>query len=274
MPRRATLSSTSVNPTRLFTVSFPARVKQMPSRPKPPPEDEIDEMFVKGTGPGGQKIVRFSLHELWNMGLELICMLPHPQNKTNSAVQLRHRPTGIVVKSQATRSRSQNRAIARSLLAARLDELWNGPVSRTAVVAVSKQKKKANATKKARRKYRKLEEEKDRTNLDDGGRRDECVEGLSVGSPVRNTIKAAVGASGAAKVGSAAGRLISVDEEDDDDVDEDSLIEEQVEQTEEEEEDEGDEDNDEDEEDQGEVWRVGKKMDSKRRSNRPGHVFL
>ncbi|KIH90897.1 hypothetical protein SPBR_01025 [Sporothrix brasiliensis 5110] len=100
----------------------------MPSRPKPPPEDEIDEMFVKGTGPGGQKI-------------------------------LRHKPTGIVVKSQATRSRTENRAIARSLLAARLDELANGAESRTAVVAAAKQKKKANATKKARRKYRKLEEE-------------------------------------------------------------------------------------------------------------------
>jgi len=31
--------------------------RQMPSRPKPPPEDEIEEAFLKGSGPGGQKIV-------------------------------------------------------------------------------------------------------------------------------------------------------------------------------------------------------------------------
>ncbi|CAK7210909.1 hypothetical protein SBRCBS47491_000938 [Sporothrix bragantina] len=144
MASRSTHQSTSTTslpapPVRLFSVSLAHQKKQMPSRPQPPPDSEIDEMFVKGTGPGGQKI-----------------------NKTNSAVQLRHRPTGIVVKSQATRSRSQNRAIARGLLAARLDELWNGPASRTAVVAVAKQKKKANSTKKARRKYRKLEEEKEK----------------------------------------------------------------------------------------------------------------
>ncbi|EPE04236.1 peptidyl-trna hydrolase domain-containing protein [Ophiostoma piceae UAMH 11346] len=110
-----------------------AKQQQMPSRPKPPPEDEIDEMFVKGTGPGGQKI-----------------------NKTNSAVQLRHIPTGIVVKSQATRSRSENRAIARGLLAARLDEIRNPDTCRTAALVASKLKKRANATKKARRKYKKL----------------------------------------------------------------------------------------------------------------------
>jgi hypothetical protein len=29
----------------------------MPPRPKPPPEDEIEEYFIHGSGPGGQKIV-------------------------------------------------------------------------------------------------------------------------------------------------------------------------------------------------------------------------
>ncbi len=32
--------------------------KSLPSRPKPPPEEEIEESFLKGSGPGGQKIVR------------------------------------------------------------------------------------------------------------------------------------------------------------------------------------------------------------------------
>ncbi|KAI0379881.1 RF-1 domain-containing protein [Hypomontagnella monticulosa] len=109
----------------------------MPPRPKPPPEEEIEESFLKGSGPGGQKI-----------------------NKTNSAVQLKHLPTGIVVKSQATRSRSQNRTIARQLLADKLDQLERGDQSRSAVVGEFKRKKKASSAKKSRRKYRKLEEEK------------------------------------------------------------------------------------------------------------------
>jgi protein subunit release factor B len=82
------------------------------------------------------------------------------QNKTNSAVQLKHIPTGIVVKSQATRSRDQNRKHARELLAQRVDEFHNGDQSRSAIVGRVKEKKAASASKKSRRKYKKLEEEK------------------------------------------------------------------------------------------------------------------
>ncbi|KAM0569923.1 hypothetical protein ACHAP9_004287 [Verticillium nonalfalfae] len=109
--------------------------EQMPQRPKPPPDSDIEESYLKGSGPGGQKI-----------------------NKTNSAVQLKHIPTGIVIKSQATRSRSQNRKIARQLLAERLDDLENGDQSRNAIVAEAKRKKAASAAKKSKRKYRKLED--------------------------------------------------------------------------------------------------------------------
>ncbi|KAI0167139.1 RF-1 domain-containing protein [Hypoxylon sp. FL1284] len=108
-----------------------------PPRPKPPPEDEIEEAFLKGSGAGGQKI-----------------------NKTNSAVQLKHLPTGIVVKSQATRSRSQNRTIARQLLADRLDRIARGDESRSAVVGEVKRKRKASSAKKSRRKYRRLDGER------------------------------------------------------------------------------------------------------------------
>ncbi|KAH7033129.1 RF-1 domain-containing protein [Microdochium trichocladiopsis] len=114
----------------------PSLQKQMPQRPKPPPDEEFEEYFLKGSGPGGQKI-----------------------NKTNSAVQLLHKPTGIVGKSQATRSRSQNRTIARQLLADKLDALHNGQESRAAIVGSVKAKKKASSAKKSRRKYRKLAEE-------------------------------------------------------------------------------------------------------------------
>ncbi|RSL46280.1 hypothetical protein CEP53_010391 [Fusarium sp. AF-6] len=125
------------SPVRPFTIISTHLAKALPPRPKPPPESEIEESYVKGSGPGGQKI-----------------------NKTNSAVQLKHIPTGIVVKSQATRSRDQNRKHARELLAQRVDEFHNGDQSRSAIVGLVKKKKADSASKKSRRKYKKLEEEK------------------------------------------------------------------------------------------------------------------
>ncbi|RYP59445.1 hypothetical protein DL769_008533 [Monosporascus sp. CRB-8-3] len=130
--------------------------QNFPPRPKPPPESEIEESFLKGSGPGGQKI-----------------------NKTNSAVQLKHVPTGTVVKCQATRSRSQNRTIARRLLADRLDDLARGGESRSAVVGEVRRRKKASSAKKSRRKYRRLAEEGreegegEEEEVEGGGRREE-----------------------------------------------------------------------------------------------------
>lgn len=60
---------------------------------------EVDEAFVRGTGPGGQKI-----------------------NKTSSIVHLRHRPTGIEVRCQGERSQVRNRCEAWALLCTRLEE--------------------------------------------------------------------------------------------------------------------------------------------------------
>lgn len=62
------------------------------------PESDLIEKFVKGRGPGGQAI-----------------------NKTNSSVSLIHIPTGIRIQSQPTRSREENRKIARKILGERLD---------------------------------------------------------------------------------------------------------------------------------------------------------
>ncbi|KAF4338563.1 polypeptide chain release factor [Fusarium beomiforme] len=135
--RHIRYSATAALPIRTFHNTSFSLAKALPPRPKPPPESEIEESYVKGSGPGGQKI-----------------------NKTNSAVQLKHIPTGIVVKSQATRSRDQNRKHARELLAQRVDELRNGDQSRSAIVGQVKKKRAASASKKSRRKYKKLEEEK------------------------------------------------------------------------------------------------------------------
>lgn len=75
-------------------------------------------------------------------------------------MQLIHKPTGLVVKSQATRSRSQNEKIAKQLLADRVEELEKGGESRTAIKADRARKKKASTVKKSRRKYRGLEDSK------------------------------------------------------------------------------------------------------------------
>lgn len=173
--------------------------QNLPARPTPPPEDDIEEAFVKGSGPGGQKIVtspfpprskprralswssptrqpRISTQpRSYAQSTETLTTLP-VKNKTNSAVQLKHLPTGIVVKSQATRSRSQNRAIARNLLAARLDELHNGDASRSAAVGDLKRRKRASAAKKSRRKYRAHEAEREEGEAGEEGEVDVGVE--------------------------------------------------------------------------------------------------
>jgi len=56
-------------------------------------ERDLDERFVLGSGSGGQKI-----------------------NKTSSCVYLKHRPSGVEVSCQETRSREKNREIARRRL--------------------------------------------------------------------------------------------------------------------------------------------------------------
>lgn len=59
---------------------------------------DVEEHFVRGTGPGGQKI-----------------------NKTSSTVMLRHGPTGTEVRCQAGRSQAANREIAWAELCAKLE---------------------------------------------------------------------------------------------------------------------------------------------------------
>lgn len=50
---------------------------------------EVEERFIRGTGPGGQKV-----------------------NKTSSTVCLRHGPTGVEVRCQRERSQAANRELA------------------------------------------------------------------------------------------------------------------------------------------------------------------
>jgi protein subunit release factor B len=144
---------TTLTPTlrALFSTTISRSEKPLPPRPTIL-ESDITEAFLKGTGPGGQKI-----------------------NKTSSAVQLKHLPTGLVIKCQETRSRSQNRKIARRILAEKIEILVMGDDSRAALKAEREKKKKASKNKKARRKYRNLEnvneadqDQDDTTETDEG----------------------------------------------------------------------------------------------------------
>ncbi|RKP06929.1 peptide chain release factor class I/class II, partial [Thamnocephalis sphaerospora] len=91
-------------------------------------EQDLVEKFVRGSGPGGQKI-----------------------NKTSSCVDLLHVPTGI--RCQLTRSREQNRKEARKLLRSRLDDLYNGELSQRAQREAKLQQASARRRKRAAKKY-------------------------------------------------------------------------------------------------------------------------
>lgn len=61
-------------------------------------EGDFEEKFIRGGGPGGQKI-----------------------NKTSSTVFLRHIPSGLEVRCQESRNQSLNRFLARRLLVEKLE---------------------------------------------------------------------------------------------------------------------------------------------------------
>ncbi|KAI4912111.1 uncharacterized protein J4E92_010156 [Alternaria infectoria] len=141
--------------------------KSLPPR-TPLLDADLIENFLKGSGPGGQKI-----------------------NKTSSAVQLKHIPTGIVVKYQDTRSREINRKMARRILQERIEELELGEGARTKVKAREKAKKKASSGKKARRKYRALAGEKEGDGGGEEGKTGEVVDGLELGEGAEEKVEGA-----------------------------------------------------------------------------------
>ncbi len=90
---------------------------------------DIEETFVRGSGSGGQKI-----------------------NKTSSCVQLKHIPTGTLVRCQETRSREANRWLAREMLAERLLEARESELSerRQEAEKIRRQKRRRSRRQKAR----------------------------------------------------------------------------------------------------------------------------
>ena len=84
-------------------------------------EDDLDETFVRSSGPGGQNV-----------------------NKVSSCVQLVHLPTGTTIKCGESRSQALNRFLARQRLVDRIEEerLGRASARRQAIEKVRRQKRK------------------------------------------------------------------------------------------------------------------------------------
>lgn len=106
--------------------SNPKSIKELP----PLNENDLEETFVKGSGPGGQKI-----------------------NKTASTVVLKHIPSGITVRSQEHRSQIRNRNTARQILQKKLDEIERGKESLAAQELAKARARKARKRRKAVKKH-------------------------------------------------------------------------------------------------------------------------
>ncbi len=90
-------------------------------------EDEIEEKFVRSSGPGGQKV-----------------------NKTATCVYLKHIPTGIEVKCQRSRSQSLNRFLARRQLVEKIEERLLGKASPSELRRQKIRKQKLKRKKRAK----------------------------------------------------------------------------------------------------------------------------
>jgi protein subunit release factor B len=95
-------------------------------------EDDIKEKFISSSGPGGQKI-----------------------NKSSTCVQLRHIPTGTIVKYQRERSQSLNRFFARRCLLDEIERKQNGTVKEEQSRIDKIRQNKRKRAKRAKDKYKK-----------------------------------------------------------------------------------------------------------------------
>ncbi|GFS71011.1 probable peptide chain release factor C12orf65, mitochondrial [Nephila pilipes] len=97
-------------------------------------EKDVEEQFIKGSGPGGSNV-----------------------NKSVNCVLLKHKPTGIIVKCHESRLLQENQKIARERLLYQLDEYYNGEMSITAQKKRI-EKMKQSSQKAKRQKLRELKQ--------------------------------------------------------------------------------------------------------------------
>lgn len=101
---------------------------------------DVEERFVRGSGPGGQKI-----------------------NKSSSCVTLRHRPTGIEVRCQRERSQTANREIAWAELCEKLAA--RARAARDAAVAAREVERRRERQKSRAQKRRMVESKRHRAGI-------------------------------------------------------------------------------------------------------------
>ncbi len=99
---------------------------------------EVEERFVRGAGPGGQKI-----------------------NKTSSTVVLRHGQTGLEVRRQTERSQTANRRLAWLALCEKLETRRNA--ARAAVLAEREKERRRKRGKSATQKRKQVESKRRRS---------------------------------------------------------------------------------------------------------------
>lgn len=92
-------------------------------------EDDLEERFIRASGPGGQKA-----------------------NKTSTCVYLRHIPTDVTVKYQRERSQALNRFFARRTLLYQIERIQKG--------FIKEDKKRIEKIRSKKRKKRKRAKEK------------------------------------------------------------------------------------------------------------------
>lgn len=119
-------------------------LKSVPSKNPYPPldEDELEESFCRGSGPGGQK-----------------------RNTQDNQVVLKHVPTGLVVICHETRTRFQNQKLARFKLQKKLDWFYNGENALEEIKRKDEISKKREKTRKSKIRLQKKKEFKEREGL-------------------------------------------------------------------------------------------------------------
>ena len=97
-------------------------------------EEDLEETFILGGGPGGQKT-----------------------NKTSNVVRLSHEPSALSVRCGETRSRETNRWLARRMLAEKILEIEQG---RKTSLQQEREKKRRQKRRRSRRQKQKMLDDK------------------------------------------------------------------------------------------------------------------